>query len=85
MLIGILVKLTHTHTQECQNDLACRNMLLICVRCQGRAAVNWYKSPHLYVPAHAAFRFMKAIHLFCQALHAISFFKHYWKEPSFEV
>lgn len=84
MLIGVLVKLTHR--EECQYDLAiaCRNMPLICVRCQGRAAVNRYKSPHLDGPAHAAFRFIKAIHLFCQALRAVSFIKHCWKELSSE-
>lgn len=84
MLIGVLVKLTHT--EECQYDLAiaCKNMPLICVRCQGRAALDWYKSPRLDVPAQAGFRFMKSIHIFSLTLHVISFFKHYWKEVSSE-
>lgn len=84
MLIGVLVKLTHT--EECQYDLAiaCKNMPLICVRCQGRAALDWYKSPRLDVPAQAGFHFMKSIHIFSLTLHVISFFKHYWKEVSSE-
>lgn len=47
------------HTEECQCDLAiaCKNMPLICARCQGRAVLDWYKLPCL----DAGFRFMKAI------------------------
>lgn len=79
MLIAVLVKLTHT--EECQYDLAiaCKNMPLICARCQGRAELDWYKSR-----SDAGFRFMKAIYIFCLTLHVISFFKHYWKEMSSE-